>query len=228
MRINRLGFIDAFLPLAMISLEVHNLQKTYGSKTVFSGINFRHDGGSLGIAGRNGSGKTTLLQCLSRLTKPTAGTIRWMENDTELETGELKKNLGFVAPYINLYRELSCRENMEFLSRLRNLPEEQVADSMAYWLSAVGLAEASGEPFGNLSTGQQQRLRLACGLFYNPRIVFLDEPGSNLDEKGQALIREITSDPGSSGTVLIIASNNPDELELCERIYSIESGCFIR
>src|SRR5699024_12884267 len=70
-----------------------------------------------------------------------------------------------VAPYINLYEELSCRENLTFLAKLRHANKEVNPD---YWLEKTQIASVANQPFGKLSTGQQQRLRLASALFHEP------------------------------------------------------------
>ncbi len=206
----------------MFKIQVQNLNKSFGTKTVFSGINFTHYDGALGIAGSNGSGKTTLLKCLAGLLNPTAGNIHRFENDSNLSLELFKHKLGYIAPYINLYNELSCRENLEFLSKLRHQSTKNSSDSIEKWLEKVELAHLGNQPFGKLSTGQQQRLRLAAGLFYDPQILMFDEPGSNLDEAGHKLIREIVADFLESGKTIILASNNNRELALCDRIFSIE------
>lgn len=218
-----MGFNNRFLPFAMVKIQVQNLHKSFGSKTVFSGVNFTHHDGSLGIAGSNGSGKTTLLKCLAGLLNPTDGQIQRFEGDAKLPLELFKKKLGYIAPYINLYSELSCRENLEFLAKLHHLSIKNGTVSIEKWLKVVKLDHLGDQPFGKLSTGQQQRLRLASGLFYEPQILMLDEPGSNLDEDGHSLIREIVKDFLASGKTIILASNNKRELALCDHIYSIEN-----
>lgn len=206
----------------MFKIQVQNLHKSFGTNQVFSCVNFNHHTGSLGIAGSNGSGKTTLLKCLAGLLNPTAGHIRRTKDNSNLPLDLFKMNLGYVAPYINLYSELSCRENLEFLAKLRNTSTEKNSASISQWLKTVELDHLENQPFGKLSTGQQQRLKLASGLFHNPQILMLDEPGSTLDEAGHGLIKSIVERFNNSGKMLILASNNDRELALCDRIYSIE------
>lgn len=208
----------------MIALNVILLKKSFGPHTVFSDISFEHTGYSLGIAGSNGSGKSTFLKCLSGLLRPTDGKVEWKKNDTALQKEAFQKTLGYAAPYINLYDELTCRENLAFLSKVRH--EKYGGDHIDYWIQKVELNHVADQPFGKLSTGQQQRLRLASALFHEPEILLLDEPGSNLDEAGRSLIREIATTFQSPEKLLIIASNNPDELALCERVFSIEQEAF--
>lgn len=208
----------------MISLKVIRLKKKFGPNTVFSDVTFDHEGDSLGIAGSNGSGKSTFLKCLAGLLRPSSGKIEWKNNDNALEKEELKKTLGYAAPYINLYDELSCRENLAFLAKVRH--EKKAANQIDHWIQKVELTHVSDQPFGKLSTGQQQRLRLASALFHDPDVLLLDEPGSNLDEAGRSLVHEIANSFQSPDKLLIIASNNPDELTLCDRVFSIEQESF--
>lgn len=208
----------------MISLRIIQLAKSFGAKTVFSEVSFEHQGDVLGIAGSNGSGKSTFLKCLGNLLRPTNGSIEWKRDGKTLNKASIQKILGYAAPYINLYDELSCRENLEFLSKVRHEPNSVKA--IEKWIQKVELKNVSEQPFGKLSTGQQQRLRLASALFHDPDILLLDEPGSNLDEAGRSLIAEITEQFRTPGKMLIIASNNPQELDLCEQIFSIEQETF--
>ncbi len=210
----------------MITLSVKQLKKSFGPNIIFSDVSFDHQASALGIAGPNGSGKSTFLKCLGGLLPPTSGDIAWKDNGTALNKTALKNKLGYAAPYINLYNELSCRENLEFISNMRH--QSDYVKTIDLWISKVGLRHAINQPFGKLSTGQQQRMRLASALFYNPDILLLDEPGSNLDEAGRSLITEIVTAFDAPEKLIIIASNNPDELDLCERVFSIEEEAFIK
>ncbi|MDZ7689863.1 MAG: ABC transporter ATP-binding protein [Balneolaceae bacterium] len=158
----------------MISVNVHNLGKRYGSTTVFKNLSFSFDTGVLGIAGSNGSGKSTLLKCLAGLERVSSGTITWRQDEHQLSEIDFRKRLGFVAPYINLYHELTVRENLELVLQLRKREiSHQKKQELWNQLQLTGLEE---KHFGELSTGQRQRARLACTLSYDPSILFLDEP----------------------------------------------------
>ncbi len=209
----------------MITLSVKQLKKSFGPNIVFSDVSFEHQSSALGIAGSNGSGKSTFLKCLGGLLAPNTGEIAWEDNGTTIKKTVLKQKLGYAAPYINLYNELSCRENLLFISKMRH--QSDSVKTIDLWISKVGLKQALDQPFGKLSTGQQQRLRLASALFYDPDILLLDEPGSNLDKSGRMLVSEIVEAFDTPEKLLIIASNNPDELSLCDQVYSIEEESFV-
>ncbi|SMO76246.1 ABC transporter ATP-binding protein [Fodinibius sediminis] len=209
----------------MITLQVKRLKKSFGPKNIFRDLTLEHSGSALGIAGSNGSGKSTLLKCLSGLLPPTGGTIYWIKGEEQLPPGKVRKRMGYAAPYINLYDELSSIENLQFLAKVRRQPaaDQQIKE----WIQRVGLESAALQPYGKLSTGQQQRLRLASALFHQPDILLLDEPGSNLDEAGQRLVTDIAADFQANDKLLVLASNSRQELALCEKVYSVEKQTFL-
>lgn len=196
------------------------MKKRFGSKTVLDGITFSHCNGVLGIAGSNGSGKSTLLKCLAGLLKPTSGEVEWKKDEQRLGQSDLKTSLGYVAPYINLYHELSIIENLRFILQLRRI--SQTGEAIERVLAQFQLTGIKEQPFGELSTGQQQRARLASTLIYNPPVLFLDEPGANLDEEGRNAIREVVNHSRQQRGLVFLASNNPEELDLADRIFSVE------
>lgn len=203
----------------MFALRVKNLSKSFGSNRVLEKLNLSHEGGTLGISGPNGSGKSTLLRCLGGLLSPDSGSAQWRKNGRQLNPAQLKGQLGYAAPYISLYEELSVTENLVFILKLRKEPVDRNSlEELQEW---VGLGAAIGRPYGKLSTGQQQRARLASALVHRPGLLLLDEPGSNLDEEGHRLVRQIAGRYDDPRRLLVIASNNPDELEICERVFSV-------
>lgn len=203
----------------MFNVEVKNLTKRFGSRPVLNNISFSHHTGVLGIAGANGSGKSTLLKCLSGLLGFTSGAVTWREGEKILAQKKLRTHLGYVAPYINLYHELTVSENIELILQLRkhSCGNEKIEEE----LSRSQLSAIKNQPFGELSTGQQQRARLACTLVYDPPVLFLDEPGASLDEKGKASIRNILDDFRNREKLILLASNNQEELDLADRILEL-------
>jgi ABC-type multidrug transport system ATPase subunit len=203
----------------MISLEVENLSKKYTGKTVLKALSFSHSQGILGISGANGSGKSTLLKCLAKLLKPTDGAIRWVDQGEELDQSEVIKQLGYAAPYLNLYDELTVFENIEFLANLSN--PSQTHDSIQELLSRTHILELQNKLFKTLSTGQRQRVKLAASLVKEPSILLLDEPGSNLDKDGHQLVADLVQSEVQKDTLVIIASNDANEMALCNQVISL-------
>ncbi|MDR8389664.1 ABC transporter ATP-binding protein [Aliifodinibius sp. S!AR15-10] len=206
----------------MFSLEVDSLYKQFGATKVLRDISFSFGTGVMGIGGPNGSGKSTLLKCLAGLVRPTQGDITWKRDESRLNPNNLKAHLGYIAPYINLYHELTVKENMDLILQLRKKTIEDSARNELW--CRLKLSDLRDKYFGDLSTGQQQRARLACMLSYNPSILFLDEPGANLDEQGRNAIRDILRNFREGEKMVLLASNNPDELALADRVFSVNGG----
>jgi len=209
----------------MITLQIKRLKKSFGTRNILRDLTLEHAGGVLGISGSNGSGKSTLLKCMAGLLSPTRGKIIWKDGSEKLSRKTVRLRMGYAAPYVNLYDELSSFENLRFLANVRHRKEPE--GQIAKWIHKLELQEVGLQPFGNLSTGQQQRLRLASALFHRPRILLLDEPGSNLDEAGKSLVSDIVRNYRDDHKLLVIASNNRRELGLCGRIFSVEKQQFI-
>jgi ABC-type multidrug transport system ATPase subunit len=211
--------------LSSFILHVQRISKRFGSIRVFDELSFTHEGGILGIAGSNGSGKSTLLQCLASLKRPSSGTITWEMDGQTIKKATLRAHLGFAAPYVNMYKELTCRENLNFLLKLRGI-EDRLA-LINEILQKMGLGSLANQPFNKLSTGQQQRLRLSGALIHQPDILLLDEPGSNLDASGKILIKDIIGIFKDKQKTVFIASNNSNELGYCDRVFSVEKEQFV-
>ena len=203
-----------------MNLVVKNLSKSYNKQRVIQELSFRCESSILGIAGANGAGKSTLMQMLAGLLSADNGTVNWHLNGNTFTPSEIKKNLGYAAPYVQLYDELTVSENIGFLAELHTMPD---ADK-TYILSLLNRFDAETlyeKHYGELSTGQQQRVKLAASIVHRPSVICLDEPGSNLDKKGIQLIENFVNDLSDTGTMVVIASNNSGELDLCEQVIEL-------
>jgi ABC-type multidrug transport system ATPase subunit len=211
----------------MFFLECTHLAKFYGKTEVFRDLNFHlGDAKCIGIQGPNGSGKSTLMKCLSGLLRPSEGTIHWEIDGRPVRNQELRYFAGFAAPYIQYYSELTVSENLSFLRQLRagtgqTLTEVGVTDrahgnesQLSDILELTGLSDLAGRDFGTLSSGQQQRVRLAGALVPDPLILMLDEPGTNLDADGISLVSRLVSRHLERGGLVFLSSNREEELAL--------------
>lgn len=204
----------------MIELEVTSLYKHFGKENVLADLNFSSNSSIIGIAGVNGAGKSTLLRCLSGLLKATRGEIVWKMNDNKLTKTELRNLSGYAAPYIELYEELTVLENLNFILKLRSI-ENLNSTITEETLHAANAVKLSDQFYGDLSTGQRQRIKLVSALLHKPNILFLDEPGSNLDADGRELIEKIVNKYREPNHMVVLASNIEQELQLCDQIVEL-------
>ncbi|MBO6537535.1 MAG: ABC transporter ATP-binding protein [Balneolaceae bacterium] len=203
----------------MISLSVQALTKTYNRKPIFTDLSFEHTDGILGVSGANGSGKSTLLRCLAYLTRAQKGSFKWIDKEIEIPKDEIKKTIGYAAPYINLYDELTVYENLEFILQTAGLPTQLTHINSQ--IDQVQMKDHRKKLFKSLSTGQRQRVKIAAALIRKPDVIFLDEPGSNLDKAGHELIKKIVNMQKAKNKLVIIASNDPKEIKLCDQVIKL-------
>ncbi|MFN7941695.1 MAG: ABC transporter ATP-binding protein [Thermoanaerobaculia bacterium] len=188
-------------------LAFRDLRRRFGRLRVLAGVSGEVQGGaSLLVTGRNGSGKSTLLRCLAGLLAVDGGAIGYREDGRDLDTPQRRRRVGYVAPDLSFYDELTAGENLAFHAALRRAPRQEVGP----WLERVDLpAERAG---GALSSGMRQRLRWAAALLHRPRLLLLDEPFQNLDAAGEAIARRLLLDHLAQGGLAVIAS--PTDLDL--------------
>jgi heme exporter protein A len=201
-------------------LHVDRLTRSFGPRRIFGPLSFEVlPGRVLGIAGQNGSGKTTLLKTLAGLIRPSSGTVSLVTasgaGDSRVTPREAPRLLGWVAPDLSLYAELTAAENLSFFARLTGARHEN--EDLSARLTAVGLdpLRVAGAPAGTLSTGQRQRLKLAFATQHQPGLLLLDEPGSNLDEAGHGVVASVVALQRGRG-ITVIASNDPRDLALTD------------
>ena len=206
----------------MTTLKVSTLSKRYGSKLVIQKLSFQATTGVYGIAGPNGSGKTTLMRCLSGLMRPSSGTVEWIIDDEVADRYQMRRNIGLAGPWLQLYREMSCHENLAFVGQLHGLKDlESRIDTC---LNKVGLVALKHQGYGELSSGQQQRLKIASAILHQPRVLLLDEPGTNLDQAGFEMVRTLLDESRQVNQLVLLASNDPQELDLCDHIISVQAS----
>ncbi|MBN1533661.1 MAG: ABC transporter ATP-binding protein [Spirochaetes bacterium] len=197
-------------------ISAESVGKEYGGRKLFSGVTLRlRRGDSLCLRGPNGSGKTTLLRILSCQLPPTRGLVEYFSGDSRIDRESVFLHVGMAGPSIEPYGELTALENIDFVSR-----GGIGRDGVDRHLRAFGLFEHRNTALNNFSTGMKQRLRYILATINEPSVIFLDEPGANLDEAGKRMIYgHIESQRGSRITV--IATNDRREERLCREVVTL-------
>jgi len=203
-----------------LSLTVTDLTKRFGRKPVFEPVTFTASSGEVVIlAGANGSGKSTLIKLLAGVLSPSTGKCEWSEDGKVIEYESLQQRIGFVAPYLELYNELTAAEHIEFVAELKGKLVSR-GESVAL-LTSFGLNDAiasSSRYVGKYSSGMQQRVRFAMSFACSPDVLFLDEPSSNLDDAGTTILFEkIKAFKG----IVFIATNDAKEKSLGTKVITL-------
>jgi polar amino acid transport system ATP-binding protein len=179
----------------MALLEVKNLTKSYGDRTVLDHVSFTlEEGEAKVVMGPSGCGKSTLLRCLNRLIEPTSGSIIFDGEDVTrpgVDVRMLRSRIGFVFQNFALYRHLSVLDNVTLaLRRLKGMPRREAEQRALAELDRMDMAEKRDAFPAALSGGQSQRVAIARALAMDPKVLFFDEPTSALDP---IMVREVVT-----------------------------------
>ncbi|MFT5143928.1 MAG: heme exporter protein A [Rhodothermales bacterium] len=201
-------------------LQASGLGKRFGRRVVFRKLDMSASGGAtVAITGPNGSGKSTLVRVLAGVMRPTRGTVSLTLGNTVIAPTDRPFRTGLVAPYLNVYDRFSPRENLQFITRARGM------DKPGVWidevLEQVGLRDRADDLVTTFSSGMLQRVRFAVALVVSPDVLLLDEPGSNLDDAGREIVRGVISSSRKAGRVVVVATNDAREADLCDEGVSI-------
>jgi len=193
-------------PPPTASLRFDRIYRGFGRLRVLRGVSGAVEaGGLMLVTGYNGSGKSTLLRCLAGLMAPQRGTIECRVDGRLLDSDERRRAVGYVAPDLELYPELTTGENLDFFCRLRGVDPQRGGHLLDHFGLPHDRAAAA------LSSGMRQRLRWAWALLHRPPILLLDEPLQNLDEAGRRDVLALLASHLETG-LAVVAS--PDPLEL--------------
>jgi len=201
-------------------VSARNIKKSFGHLLVFDSVNFELvSGSSLAIAGKNGSGKSTLVKIIAGLLSPSSGEVIYQLDGKKIDRLDWYKYVGFVSPYLQVYDEFTGYENLEMLARMRGL--RNCRGKIDEVLNRVNLYSRRDDLVRGYSSGMKQRLKYACALLHEPPLLILDEPTSNLDVEGVEMVWAIAEEQKKRG-ILIIATNEPDELKMCDRVINLD------
>jgi heme exporter protein A len=153
-------------------LEVKDVTKTFGAVSVLKRLSLSCGPGDVALlVGANGAGKSTLLRSIAGLSRPDSGSV---VRSTD--------RIGFLSHHLFLYGKLSVRENVQLFGSVRGLPRSEEL------IERLELSKVVERPLCELSKGMQARVGIARAFLGHPELVLLDEPTSNLDERGTALL----------------------------------------
>lgn len=200
----------------MVRVELRDLAKSFNRRPIFDSVTaVVEDGHALCVTGANGSGKSTLLRLICGLLRPSHGEVLISVDGQNHPPAEARNSFGLVAPDVALYGELTALENMAFFARVRGLPAATAGfEALIEWL---GLAGRGDDEVHTYSSGMRHRLKYACALLHHPPILLLDEPSTNLDEDGIAVVRQVMAEQKQRG-LLIFATNDPREVALGDQV----------
>ena len=191
-----------------LTISAENLGKRFNREWVFKSFSHQFTPGNVyAVTGPNGSGKSTLLHVLWGQMPPTSGTLLYSTNASEIQADDVYQQVAICAPYMDLIDEFTLQEQINFHFKLKQTHNLFSPDHL---LEITYLTAYRDKYIGNFSSGMKQRLKLGLAFYTKANVIFLDEPGTNLDKQAINWYQEQLLKMSPDCTI-IIASNNEQE-----------------
>ena len=205
------------------ALEVNNITKIYGHKTVVDDVTFQVDQGEIfGLLGPNGSGKTTIIRIALDIIRPDSGSVALLGG---MSTRDALARVGYLPEERGLYQRSRVLEILTYLGRLKRLDSKQASQRAEELLQRVGLHDVRDKKVQAMSRGMSQLVQFAGALIHEPDLIILDEPFSGLDPINVQIMKDIIREQQQRGAAVIFSTHQMvDVEELCERVLLINAG----
>ncbi|MEM0925990.1 MAG: ABC transporter ATP-binding protein [Planctomycetota bacterium] len=209
-----------------ICIELRRLHRFFGDTRAVNDVTFSVQRGHVfGYIGPNGAGKTTSMRILATLDLPSFGDAFVdgfsVVNDPEL----VRRRLGFMPDAFGTYRDVNCREYLDFFARAYGLVGKDRIERLKWVLGFTGAESMATKPIRGLSKGMKQRLCLGRALIHDPAVLILDEPAAGLDPRARIELRRMIRELADHGKTVLISSHILTELaEMCDAVGIIEQG----
>ncbi len=195
-----------------VLFEIKDLQKKFGSLTVFDGLRETIcKGDVVVIIGPSGGGKSTFIRCLNLLEQTTAGKIYFEGEDITAKGFDVNKHrqkVGMVFQQFNLLNNLTVLENITIsLTKVKKQSEEESKEKAIKLLKRVGLEDKANAYPSQLSGGQKQRIAIVRALAMEPDVLLFDEPTSALDPEMVGEVLQVISDLARDGITMVVVTH---------------------
>jgi ABC-2 type transport system ATP-binding protein len=206
-------------------LEVRGLNKRFGAVRAVSDLNFEVRRGEVfGFLGPNGAGKTTTMRIITCFIPPTSGSVLVDGLNTAEQDLAVRTKIGYLPESTPLYADMTVKEYLSFVGRIRNLRGAALKSRMDEMFSVCALTKMADRQIGKLSKGYRQRVGLAQAMIHDPDLLILDEPMSGLDPNQIIEIRNLIKKFGEEKTVIYCSHILSEVSATCDRILIIKDG----
>ncbi len=204
-----------------MNIVITDIKKSYGKKKVLSGINLVAEGGKcIGIIGGNGCGKSTFFSILAGVNKHDSGEFVCDGNNL-FKNGKLRSSIvGYVPQGTPLFEELNAYDNL-LLWYDKDRMEFELSNGI---LGMLGINSFLKTQVSKMSGGMKKRLAIGCAVAHNPSMLLLDEPSAALDLVCKERISNYLKTFKSNGGIILLATHDAQELDLCDEIYIMKNG----
>ncbi|WP_306580946.1 ABC transporter ATP-binding protein, partial [Dokdonella sp.] len=206
-------------------IETRELSKRYGDFTAVDAISFKVEPGQvLGFLGPNGAGKSTTMKMLAGFLAPTAGSASVAGFDVERQPLEAKRVLGYLPEGAPSYGEMTVREFLDFIARVRGLHGEAGERRSDDVIARLHLEPVLEQPIDTLSKGFKRRVGLAGAILHDPKVLILDEPTDGLDPNQKQEVRSLINSMARDKTIIISTHLLEEVHAVCTRAIIIAAG----
>ena len=216
-----------------VLFEIKDLQKKFGSLTVFDGLSETIcKGDVVVIIGPSGGGKSTFIRCLNLLEQPTAGKIYFEGEDITakgFDVNRHRQKVGMVFQQFNLFNNLTVLENITIsLTKVKKQSEEESREKALKRLKRVGLEDKANAYPSQLSGGQKQRIAIVRALSMEPDVLLFDEPTSALDPEMVGEVLDLMRDLAKDGMTMVVVTHEMGfAREVADRVVFMSEGAII-
>ncbi len=208
-----------------VAIEATALTKRFGGTPVVDGIDLSVPSGTVyGFLGPNGAGKTTTMRMLTSLTPPTSGEAR-VARAPITDRDAVRARIGYLPEEPPVFDELTGSEQLQYFTRLRNIPPEEATERIERWLERFDLRSDAGKRIADYSKGMRQKIGLIQALIHRPPVVFLDEPTSGLDPRAARTVLDVIAELTDEGHTVFLSTHILSVVEeLADRIGVLFDG----
>lgn len=209
-----------------MSIEVKDIHFRYGRVVALDGVTASLGAGAVGLLGPNGAGKSTLLRILLGFLAPERGEGKVLDFDIRRDRAMIRRSVGYMPESDCFVPGMDAVTFTSYFGELSGMPRREAMKRAHEVLFYVGLEEARYRLLDTYSAGMKQRLKLAQALVHDPKVLFLDEPTSNLDPTGRAEVLELIRDIAANRSIQVLLSSHIlDDIEsLCETVVILKQG----
>lgn len=204
-----------------LSVSINKLGKKFNREWIFRDLTHEiRPGDKLLVSGGNGSGKSTLLQVISGFITPNEGDVTYSLSSGAVAAEQVKDQISFASPYLQLIEEFSLVELVEHVSAYKPFANRLSTEDV---IELTGLAASKHKLIRQFSSGMKQRVKLSLAILADTPLLLLDEPVSNLDKTAIAWYRQLIAGRSENRTILVCSNAISDEHFFCTGEINISS-----
>lgn len=211
----------------MSVINVQNISKRYGEKTVLDNICFQiPTGETVAIVGPNGTGKTTLLEILMTLRKVDSGSVSILGKDAgeQKNVDDIRSKIGVMLQEGGMYNYIKLKEALDLFASFYSVGKEKIDKLVEYF----ELKPYLNSKFEKLSGGWKQKFLLAIAFLQDPHLIFLDEPTTGLDPKATQLVWDKIKGGEQKDKTILVSTHSMEEVDkYCDRVIVLNQGKII-